>query len=118
MEMTSGVKQGAAESPMLFAFIMEVALREAGLEFGWAKLRRILPELASSDLLFMDDGVLWARNCTDLTKKISDFALLSCSGTGLHLTLESANCIVPRHVLHRICFALGSLYSKGWKGWR
>ena len=61
---------------MLFAFIMEVALREAGVEFEWGKLRRILPELASSDLLFMDDGVSWARDCSDLTKKISDFALV------------------------------------------
>ena len=76
LEMASGIKQGAAESPMLFAFIMEVALREAGVEFEWGKLRRILPEMASSDLLFMDDGVLWARDCSDLTKKISDFALV------------------------------------------
>ena len=72
--MGSGIKQGAAESPQLFSFIMEVALCETSQEHGWGKHRRLLPELAEADLLFMDDGVLWARSCDELQAKIQQFA--------------------------------------------
>ena len=85
--MRSGIKQGASESPQLFAFIMEIALREAGDEFDWARLPRILPELEHSDLLYMDDGVLWARGCGDLTRKIEEFSIV-LRRYGLELNLK------------------------------
>ena len=82
----SGIKQGASESPQLFAFIMEVALMEAGEEFGWHRMQRVLPELEHSDLLFMDDGVLWAVNCTDLARKVTEFSrVLQRYGLSLNL---------------------------------
>ena len=84
--MLSGIKQGAAESPMLFSFIMELALSEAEAEFGWGNMQGILPELRNSDLLYMDDGILWARGCLDLATKIRGFAtVLSRYGLSLNL---------------------------------
>ena len=59
---------------------------EAGEEFGWHRMPRVLPELEHSDLLFMDDGVLWSGNCTDLARKVTEFSRV------LRLSLNLKKC--------------------------
>ena len=89
VEMRSGIKQGASESPLFFALVMELALSEAGKEGHWADLPRVMYDLVYSDLLYMDDGLLWARDCGDLGKKAADFSrVLRRFG----LTLNIAKC--------------------------
>ena len=84
--MGSGIKQGASESPQLFSFAMELALVEASTQYCWGRFERVLPELEQSDLLFMDDGILWTRECGDLQCKIEEFSrVLRNYGLALNL---------------------------------
>ncbi|OLQ00488.1 putative 149 kDa protein [Symbiodinium microadriaticum] len=57
--MTRGIKQGAVESPALFAMVAEVCLEEAAQRFRWGSLGEVFPGMPYQDVLFMDDCILW-----------------------------------------------------------
>ncbi|CAE7949162.1 unnamed protein product [Symbiodinium sp. KB8] len=57
--MTRGIKQGAVESPALFAMVAEVCLAEAARRFQWQSLGELFPGMPHHDVLFMDDCILW-----------------------------------------------------------
>ena len=73
---TRGIRQGAVESPWLFSLAMELALSEAQAHAEWPSTIGAAPDLGITDLLFMDDSLLWAGSQRDLKKK---YALLSRS---------------------------------------
>ena len=73
---TRGIRQGAVESPWLFSLAMELALSEAQAHKEWPSTIGAAPDLGISDLLFMDDSLLWAGSQRDLKRK---YALLSRS---------------------------------------
>ena len=74
VRMNSGIKQGAIESPMLFSFVMELALEQAASKHNWQDHKRVYPDLEQQDLLFMDDGYLWAPDCEALGRRLGQLA--------------------------------------------
>ena len=113
--MHSGIKQGASESPQLFGFIMEVALQEASTEFRWEDRQRVLPEIEHADLLYMDDGVLWSRNCQELKQKIEEFStVLERYGLSLNLKKCQLYCTPACPGPHELC--LQSIKLRGQEG--
>lgn len=72
--MGSGIKQGAIESPMLFSFLMDVALSDTSRAKGWERRDKLFADLTCEELLFMDDGVLWGLNCQSLGTRLAEFA--------------------------------------------
>ena len=85
-EMKSGIKQGAIESPMLFSFLMDVALSDTAKAKGWEGRRKLFPDLLHEELLFMDDGVLWGLGSDSVGLRLSEFAE-TLRGYGLALNL-------------------------------
>ncbi|CAE7242656.1 unnamed protein product [Symbiodinium sp. CCMP2592] len=57
--MGRGIKQGAVESPVIFAYIAELALLDAVSLHGWRNLNPLFPDLSPEEMLYMDDGMLW-----------------------------------------------------------
>ncbi|CAE7305768.1 unnamed protein product, partial [Symbiodinium necroappetens] len=66
---TRGIRQGAVESPWLFSLAMELALSEAQAHAEWPSTIGAAPDLCITDLLFMDDSLLWSGSQRDLKKK-------------------------------------------------
>ena len=66
---TRGIRQGAVESPWLFSLAMELALKEAQDHAEWPSTIKAAPDLCITDLLFMDDSLLWSGNQPNLIKK-------------------------------------------------
>ena len=66
---TRGIRQGAVESPFLFAVSMECALREAQEHPQWPKEIGAAPDLFLQALLFMDDSLLWSGTKADVVMK-------------------------------------------------
>ena len=69
--MTQGIKQGGVESPGFFAMLAEVCVQEAAERYGWHREDQALQGFPHSEVLFMDDGVLWARGTAHLEKKVN-----------------------------------------------
>eukprot|EP00439_Symbiodinium_sp_Y106_P043744 s911_g5.t1 len=74
VRMNGGIKQGAIESPMLFSFIMELALAQASHRHAWHALPHLYQDLKHEDRLFMDDGYLWAPDCSTLGLRLEHLA--------------------------------------------
>ena len=66
---TRGIRQGAVESPWLFSVAMELALRDAQAAKDWPKRLGPAPDLRLSELLFMDDSIIWAGDQASLLAK-------------------------------------------------
>ena len=73
---TRGIRQGAVESPWLFSLAMELALSAAQNHAEWPSTIGAAPDLCITDLLFMDDSLLWSGSQRDLKKK---YDILSCT---------------------------------------
>ena len=70
---TRGIRQGAVESPFLFAVAMECALHEAQTHAKWPSEIRAAPDLQVQELLFMDDSLIWGGSRTELAMKCAIF---------------------------------------------
>ncbi|CAE7294318.1 unnamed protein product [Symbiodinium sp. CCMP2592] len=70
LSMQKGIKQGAVESPALFAMIAEVCLSEAAERYEWSKQAQVFPGMPHQDVLFMDDGLLWSRGVEGLQQRV------------------------------------------------
>ncbi|CAE7037043.1 unnamed protein product [Symbiodinium sp. CCMP2592] len=57
--MTRGIKQGAVESPVLFAYVAELALLDSISDQGWRDMVPLYPDLPEEEMMYMDDGLLW-----------------------------------------------------------
>ena len=68
--MTRGIKQGAVESPALFAMVAEVCLAEASERFRWGSMGEVFPGMPHQDVLFMDDCILWSRGVQGLEQRV------------------------------------------------
>ncbi|CAE7819576.1 unnamed protein product [Symbiodinium sp. CCMP2592] len=64
-----GIRQGAVESPFLFAIAIETALYDAINQPAWPKIIPAAPDLPLAELLFMDDTLMAAASPTDMVKK-------------------------------------------------
>ena len=72
LPMNSGIKQGAPESPAMFAHLAECALLEARDEFCWNDQPRVFDGLDQEEALYMDDGVLWTPTVRLLQQRVQD----------------------------------------------
>ncbi|CAE7346755.1 unnamed protein product [Symbiodinium microadriaticum] len=57
--MHRGIKQGAVESPVFFAYIAELALADTIHKFCWRNMNPLFPDLPPEEMMYMDDGMLW-----------------------------------------------------------
>ena len=57
--MRRGIKQGAVESPTMFAWVAELALATSIRKYGWRSGERLFEDMLSEEMLYMDDGMLW-----------------------------------------------------------
>ncbi|CAE7432317.1 unnamed protein product [Symbiodinium sp. CCMP2592] len=57
-----GIRQGAVESPWIFAVAIEAALAEAQENRDWPKTIPAAPGIPVSEILFMDDSLVWAAD--------------------------------------------------------
>ena len=69
---TRGIRQGAVESPFIFAVAMECALHRAQSHASWPQEIGGAPDMSLSAVLFMDDSILWdsRREALELKFKI------------------------------------------------
>ena len=87
LEMPSGIKQGAIESPSMFGFIAETALEETRVLNGWSDLPRLFEGMREEECVYMDDGCLWSNGLKVMQKKIEAYAQ-HLKTYGLSINLE------------------------------
>ncbi|CAE7394886.1 NLRC3 [Symbiodinium necroappetens] len=82
---------GSIESPALFSYLAEQILEETRAEFEWTKRGQAFQGLELEEVLFMDDGVVWADSAKALGRKLEEWSqVLLRAG----LSLNPAKCKV------------------------
>ena len=89
LPMRSGIKQGAVESPTMFAWIAELALSDAVTKHGWHSGQRLFEGLQSEEMLYMDDGMIWGGELVVIQNRV---AQLSAELTRYGLKLNPLKC--------------------------
>ena len=74
LQLDRGIKQGSIESPALFSYLAEQILEDTRAEFQWSKRARAFPGLELEEVLFMDDGVVWADSAKALGRKLDEWS--------------------------------------------
>ncbi|CAE7637766.1 NLRC3 [Symbiodinium microadriaticum] len=74
LPMTRGIKQGAVESPTLFAWIAELAMSEAISKYGWHNTDRLFEGLQSEEMLYKDDGMVWGDSPHTVQGRVAQLA--------------------------------------------
>ena len=108
---TRGIRQGAVESPWLFSLAMELALNAAQKHAEWPGTIGAAPDLCITDLLFMDDSLLWSGSQRDLKKK---YDILSCALAewGLMVNPKKTAYYASPHATERGPLMLGKIEVK------
>ena len=92
-----GIRQGAVESPLFFACIMEWALAETVQRYSWKSNMSGYPDLHLTQLAFMDDCLLWDSNTSLLEVKLRQFRNV-LKEWGLSINLQKCGLYVsPKH---------------------
>ena len=74
LPMRRGIKQGAVESPTMFAWIAELALSEAITTYGWHDARKLFEGLTSEEMLYMDDGMVWSGDLPTIQTRVAQLS--------------------------------------------
>ncbi|CAE7400795.1 unnamed protein product, partial [Symbiodinium microadriaticum] len=74
LQLDRGIKQGSIESPALFSYLAEQILEETKAEFSWADRPRAFEGLGLEEVLFMDDGCVWAPSAAALGRKLEEWS--------------------------------------------
>ena len=95
---TRGIRQGSVESPFLFAIAIEQALSTVMADPQWPRAPVSAPDLPVSELLYMDDLLLWSGSKSDMQKK---YAMLKAElqKWGLHVNAEKTKYYRSPHSL-------------------
>ena len=89
VDMPSGIKQGAIESPSMFGFVAEIALEETRTRHAWGQHDKLFEGLDEEECVYMDDGCLWSKGVDIMQKKLQEYAAhLQSFG----LTINLAKC--------------------------
>ncbi|CAE7229646.1 Pol, partial [Symbiodinium necroappetens] len=72
--MNTGIKQGAVESPSMFAWVAELALAEAIEKYSWHARGSLFADLPSEEMLYMDDGMLWQGSLPVIQTRVEQLA--------------------------------------------
>ena len=94
---TTGIRQGAVESPILFCCVMDWVLQEASDLHQWKKFPSTYPDLEVTQNAFMDDLLMWEGRSKDLQNKITQ--LEPClSRWGLEINYNKCSLYLsPKH---------------------
>ena len=74
LQLDRGIKQGSVESPALFSYLAEQILEDTKAEFRWSERGRAFQGLELEEVLFMDDGVVWADSAKALSRKLEEWS--------------------------------------------
>ncbi|CAE7752980.1 pol [Symbiodinium sp. CCMP2456] len=74
LQMPSGIKQGATESPSMFSFIAEIALEETRIANSWGSREKLFEGMEDEECLYMDDGCLWNKGVQGMERKLAEYA--------------------------------------------
>ena len=74
LQVDRGIRQGSIESPALFSWLAEQILEDTRARFSWDQRPLVYSGLRVQELLFMDDGCIWARNANELSAKLNEWA--------------------------------------------
>ena len=96
-EVGRGIRQGAVESPLMFAAIIEWVLQDASNRYQWNTCTSTYPDLPLTQTAYMDDIILWDGNTQELQLRVKqlgdEFALW-----GLSINLKKCSLYVsPLH---------------------
>ena len=72
--MRKGIKQGAPESPAFFAHVAEMALATTIERAHWRERDRVFQYMDAEEMLYMDDGLVWSKDCPQVQQRIDEFA--------------------------------------------
>ncbi|CAE7776695.1 unnamed protein product [Symbiodinium sp. CCMP2456] len=74
LQLDRGIRQGSVESPILFAWLASLILLDVKASRGWDSRPKLFPELGCQDLLFMDDGLIWAHTAAEVSQRLQEWA--------------------------------------------
>eukprot|EP00439_Symbiodinium_sp_Y106_P050042 s2873_g6.t1 len=102
--MTRGIKQGAVESPVFFAYVAELALLDTIGQNEWRNMPRLFPDLPPEEMMYMDDGVLW-NGCVGVVQtraqQLSDeFLKYGLKMNPLKCQLYASPSVEGEHAIH------------------
>ena len=87
IQMRTGIKQGAVESPTFFAWIAELILEETAVKYSWREGSHIFQDFPIEEMLYMDDGMLWSSSLSNLQTRVEQLSVAFAS-FGLQLNLQ------------------------------
>ena len=98
VQMRRGIKQGAVESPTMFAWIAEIAIATAIQKYGWHQGPRLFEGLEPEEMLYMDDGMLWSALPSTIQVRACQLAV-ELSAYGLKLNPKKCQLYASEKVL-------------------
>ena len=72
--MRSGIRQGAVESPQMFATAIDWVLEEVAREMGWDPARDVFEGMGVAEVAFVDDMLLWNGTKAGLGKRVEELS--------------------------------------------
>ena len=72
--MSTGIRQGAVESPSLFSLLAELCFQTTADRYGWSADVPHADGLPAREALFMDDAVLWDVHADTLVARMQQLA--------------------------------------------
>ena len=87
LHMARGIKQGAVESPMFFAWIAEHVMEETARKHPWRNAEHIFDDFATEEMMYMDDGMLWNHRLSNIQTRVEHLSVAFAS-FGLRLNLQ------------------------------
>ena len=94
LELWSGIRQGAVESPGFFAAVADWAMLDMIRDHGLQGTSFVFHELALVGVSFMDDSVLWEAT-RNLIQQLADAFAANFPNGDCPLTCPRANCMPP-----------------------
>ena len=75
LQLDRGIKQGSIESPAMFSWLAEQILEDVKARCMWDSRPKVYRGLAIEEVLFMDDGCVWAPGAEELACKLQEWAV-------------------------------------------
>ncbi|CAE7541494.1 unnamed protein product [Symbiodinium sp. CCMP2456] len=96
VRMQQGIRQGAIESPILFALAAELCLAETARRFRWDNNKQLFEGFTMHEMLFMDDSLLWGQGTQELETRIKQLMVV-LSEYGLKLNGSKCQLLTSPH---------------------
>ncbi|CAE7386117.1 unnamed protein product, partial [Symbiodinium sp. KB8] len=87
--MAKGIKQGAVESPVFFAYVAELVMLDTITKYKWRDSQPLFPGLPPEEMMYMDDGIIWNGDVRIVESRAHD---LSVEFATYGLKMNAAKC--------------------------